>query len=87
MHTNTSKQILTPLAEAVFSLILIIAESEISNSPIQDLTKLASAVDAQITNLVKIGEKIMGQSTSDDKLKEEMPKSCKEGIKKARKNF
>ena len=87
MHTNTSKQILTPLAEAVFSLILIIAESEISNSPIQDLTKLASAVGAQITNLVKIGEKIMSQSTSDDKLKEEMPKSCKEGIKKARKKF
>ena len=80
MHTVTSKQILTPLAEAVFQLILIISEADINKSAIPDLSQLAKVVDAQIVNLVSIGTKIQNQQNADEKLKLEMPKACNEGL-------
>ena len=78
MHTTTSKQILTPLAEAVFQLILIISEAEINQSAIPDLTQLAKIVDTQIVNLVSVGTKIQNQQAADEYLKIEMPKACDE---------
>lgn len=76
MHTVTSKLILTPLAEAVFQLILIISDSEINETAIPDLSQLAKVVDSQIVNLVAIGTKIQNQQNADEKLKTEMPTAC-----------
>jgi hypothetical protein len=76
MHTVTSKLILTPLAEAVFQLILIISDADINETAIPDLSQLAKVVDGQIINLVAIGTKIQNQQTADEKLQLEMPKAC-----------
>lgn len=38
MYTTTAKTILSPLAEAVGQLILIVSESEISKKALPDLT-------------------------------------------------
>lgn len=81
MHTVTSKLILTPLAEAVFQLILIISDSDINETAIPDLSQLAKVVDGQIVNLVAIGTKIQNQPSADDKLKREMPEACEMGLK------
>ncbi|KAJ3389342.1 hypothetical protein HDU92_001098 [Lobulomyces angularis] len=79
MHTSTSKQILSPLAEAVFQLILIVSEAEISKTPIPDLSQLAKIVDQQIENLVNVGNKIQNQQNADEKIKTDMPSACQEG--------
>jgi hypothetical protein len=76
MHTVTSKLILTPLADAVFQLILIISDSDINETAIPDLSTLATVVNSQIENLITIGTKIQNQQNADEKLKLEMPKAC-----------
>jgi hypothetical protein len=80
MYTKTSKQVLSPLADAVSALIVIISESEISNTATPDLTQLAKAVDTQIQNLVVVAKKIAAQPSSDAKLQKEMPEACQEGL-------
>ena len=83
MHTKSSKLVLSPLADAVSTLIMIISESEISGTATPDLSKLSQAVDAQvcltkqIKNLVNVSTKITNQSSSDSILKLQMPKGCK----------
>ncbi|KAJ3110571.1 hypothetical protein HDU96_006468 [Phlyctochytrium bullatum] len=81
MYTTTSKTILSPLAEAVTALILIISESEIKKSPMPDLTALARIVDDQVRNLVGIGKRIAEKQGSDEVLKKEMPAACDEVLK------
>ncbi|KAJ3094993.1 hypothetical protein HDU97_007360 [Phlyctochytrium planicorne] len=81
MYTATSKSILSPLAEAVTALILIISESEINKSPMPDLSALAKIVDDQIHNLVQVGKRIASQSTADEKLKSGMPEACDDVLK------
>jgi hypothetical protein len=76
MHTKSSKQVLTPLADAVAALIVIISDSEISGAPTPNLTQLSKAVDAQIKNLVSVAERITMQPTADTALKENMPVGC-----------
>jgi hypothetical protein len=80
MHTRTSKQVLAPLADAVSALIVIISESEVSQTPTPDLTQLAKAVDTQIQNLVVVAKKIAAQPSSDENLQKEMPIACQEGL-------
>ena len=79
MITATSKLILSPLAEAVSQLILIISESDMNRSPMPDLTDLAKAVHSQILNLVNVANKIKAGS-NDEQIKVEMNKGCEEGI-------
>jgi hypothetical protein len=81
MYTSTSKQILSPLAEAVFQLILTISDAEINNDPIPDLTQLARMVEDQTTNLVAVGTRIQNQASSDEAMKKDMPLACGEGKK------
>jgi hypothetical protein len=76
MHTKSSKQVLSPLADAVSALIIIISDSEISGTPTPNLTQLSKAVDTQIRNLVVVAKKIAAQPISDERLKKEMPVVC-----------
>ena len=79
MHTTTSKQILSPLAEAVSALIVIISEAEVNGSPTPDLSQLSKVVINQIQNLLHIAQKIASQPTADELLKQAMQKACQEG--------
>ncbi|KAI8834915.1 Vinculin family-domain-containing protein [Chytridium lagenaria] len=81
MHTTTSKSVLSPLAEAVTALILIISEAEISKTPMPDLSALAKIVDDQIRSLVGIGKRIAAQGNADDALRNGMPEACEEVLK------
>ncbi|KAJ3285688.1 hypothetical protein HK104_009373 [Borealophlyctis nickersoniae] len=76
MHTTTSKAVLTPLADAVSQLIVIVSDSETEGTAMPDLSALATAVDAQIANLVGVGRKIQAQPSADETLKKEMPVAC-----------
>lgn len=80
MHTVTAKLILSPLAEAITQLILIVSESENKKTHLPDLTALAKVVKEQITNLVTIGSKIGSQPNADDILRLKMPLACEEGL-------
>jgi hypothetical protein len=79
MYTATSKAVLSPLADAVTSLILIISESEIHKTPMPDLSNLASAVDDQIKNLVNVASRSLNSPSSDERLRREMPEACEIG--------
>ena len=80
MHTKTAASVLRPLADAVTALILIISDSEITETPTPDLTKLSQAVDSQIKNLVNVARKIMDQVGADPILKNSMPSACNHGM-------
>ncbi len=79
MFTVTTKQILSPLADAVSQLIVIVSECEINNSAMPDLTSLAKNVSENIGNLVNIALHIQSQPNADEQVKDEMPKACNEG--------
>ena len=79
MYTQTTKQILAPVADAVSQLLVVKADAEINNTPMQDLTEVATVVDAQAQNLVGIG-KSMAESSDDAQLKQEMPSACDESM-------
>ncbi|RKO92004.1 Vinculin family-domain-containing protein [Blyttiomyces helicus] len=79
MHTTTSKAVLSPLADAVTALIVIVSDAEATGGAIPNLTALGAEVDRQIANLVAIGKKIEGQPSADEQLKKEMPKACADG--------
>jgi vinculin len=79
MFTVTTKQILSPLADAVSQLIVNVSECEINNTAMPDLTPLAKNVSENIDNLVAIALRIQNQSNADEIVKEEMPKACHEG--------
>ncbi|KAI8896423.1 Vinculin family-domain-containing protein [Globomyces pollinis-pini] len=76
MHTKTSKQVLSPLADAVSALIVIISDSEISGAATPDLTQLSKAVQAQIQNLIIVAKKIANQPSVDESIKVAMPIAC-----------
>ncbi|KAJ3187897.1 hypothetical protein HDU85_006290 [Gaertneriomyces sp. JEL0708] len=76
MHTKTSKAVLSPLADAVSTLIVIVSEAETEGSPMPDLSALGANVEAQIANLVKVGQSIQSMPSSDEQLKREMPVAC-----------
>ncbi|KND00678.1 uncharacterized protein SPPG_03801 [Spizellomyces punctatus DAOM BR117] len=82
MHTTTSKTVLSPLAEAVSSLIVIVSDAETEGTPMPDLSALASGVESQIANLVSVGKKIQDQPSADEIMKRDMPLAC-EGVTKA----
>ncbi|KAJ3260967.1 hypothetical protein HK103_006922 [Boothiomyces macroporosus] len=78
MHTKTSKQVLSPLADAVSALIIIISDSDINSTPTPDLSQLSKAVESQIQNLIVVAKKITNQPTADLTLKELMPLACQQ---------
>jgi hypothetical protein len=79
MHTVTSKQILSPVADAISQLIVLNAEAEMSNAPIPDLTGVAEAVADQVDKLVEVGLSMI--EYGDKELKDEMPSACTEGMR------
>ncbi|KAI8928410.1 Vinculin family-domain-containing protein [Entophlyctis helioformis] len=78
MFTKTSKQVLSPLAEAVSALIVIISDAEVNGTPTPDLSQLSKAVDAQVANLLGVADKIVAQPSADAALKADMPGVCAE---------
>ncbi|KAI8818931.1 Vinculin/alpha-catenin [Fimicolochytrium jonesii] len=83
MHTNTSKAVLAPLADAVSSLIVIVSDAETEGTPMPNLSPLAAGVEAQIANLVGVGRKIEAQPSADAQLKADMPRACADVTKAA----
>lgn len=79
MITKTSKAVLTPLADAVTALIVIISDSEIAGTPTPDLSQLSKVVDAQIKNLTVVANKITMQPNADPALKITMQIACTAG--------
>ncbi|KAI9206152.1 Vinculin family-domain-containing protein [Polychytrium aggregatum] len=73
MHTKTSRQVLSPLADAVTGLIGVVSECEINDTGLPDLSQVALVVDEQIKNLVGIGRKIQEGPSADETFKKEMP--------------
>lgn len=78
MLTKTAKVVLLPLADAVSALIIVISDSQISSSPVPNLSPLASAVDGQISNLVRVAVRITQQASADQNLQACMPPACKQ---------
>ncbi|KAI8911368.1 Vinculin/alpha-catenin [Powellomyces hirtus] len=83
MHTTTSKAVLTPLADAVSSLIVIVSDAETDGTAMPNLNPLAKGVEAQIANLVNVGKRIEGQPNADAQLKRDMPVACGDVTKSA----
>jgi hypothetical protein len=80
MHTSTAKAVLAPLADAVSSLIVMVSESEINQTPLPDLVNLSRVVFDQVKNLADVASKISLQATADEQLRREMPSAASEGI-------
>jgi len=75
MHTASSRQILSPVADAISQLIIVSSDAETYNTPMQDLTEVATVVNSQAENLVQIGQSMLA-SSNDEQLKHEMPQAC-----------
>ncbi|KAK5670752.1 hypothetical protein QVD99_002523 [Batrachochytrium dendrobatidis] len=78
MFTKTSKQVLSPLAESVSALIVIISDSELNGTPIPDLSQLSLALESQLANLLNVATKIVEQQMADVQIKKDMPGACEE---------
>ncbi|KAL2918920.1 hypothetical protein HK105_201754 [Polyrhizophydium stewartii] len=78
MFTRTAKQILSPLAESVSALIVIISDSEANGTPTPDLSQLSKAVETQLGNMLRIAKEIGGQPGADAELRAAMPGACDE---------
>ncbi|KAI8593742.1 Vinculin/alpha-catenin [Geranomyces variabilis] len=83
MHTTTSKAVLTPLADAVSALIVIVSDAETDSTAMPNLSPLARGVEGQIANLVNVGKKIEAQPSADAVLQRDMPKACADVTKSA----
>ncbi|KAJ3158520.1 hypothetical protein HDU86_002745 [Geranomyces michiganensis] len=83
MHTTTSKAVLTPLADAVSTLIVIVSDAETDSTAMPNLSPLARGVEGQIANLVNVGKKIEAQPSADAVLQRDMPKACADVTKSA----
>jgi hypothetical protein len=79
MLTKTSKEILGTLSNVVEQLLTILSNYEAKKTPIPNLTDLSAGVQAQVVNLSLVGDKIVKQSNSDEKLKKGMPAAAKLG--------
>jgi hypothetical protein len=77
MYTQTSKEILEPVAEAISSLLILNYEADAQNLSLPDLTDSAAVVETQAQNLVNIGRSLL--DSGDDELRTNMPPTCETG--------
>ncbi|KAM6956781.1 vinculin-like isoform 3-T3 [Aplochiton taeniatus] len=71
-HTKTIESILEPVAQQISHLVIMHEEGEVDGKAIPDLTVPVAAVQAAVSNLVRVGKETV-QTTEDQVLKRDMP--------------
>ncbi|XP_032868536.1 vinculin isoform X3 [Amblyraja radiata] len=71
-HTKTIESILEPVAQQISHLVIMHEEGEVDGKAIPDLTGPVVAVQAAVSNLVKVGKETV-QTTEDQVMKRDMP--------------
>ncbi|XP_067395251.1 vinculin isoform X3 [Emydura macquarii macquarii] len=70
-HTRTIESILEPVAQQISHLVIMHEEGEVDGKAIPDLTAPVAAVQAAVSNLVRVGKETV-QTTDDQILKRDM---------------
>ncbi|XP_019902797.3 vinculin isoform X2 [Esox lucius] len=71
-HTKTIEGILEPVAQQISHLVIMHEEGEVDGKAIPDLTVPVAAVQAAVSNLVRVGKETV-QTTEDQVMKRDMP--------------
>ncbi|KAM9772760.1 vinculin a isoform X3 [Syngnathus typhle] len=71
-HTKTIESILEPVAQQISHLVIMHEEGEVDGKAIPDLTAPVAAVQAAVSNLVRVGKETV-QTTDDQIMKRDMP--------------
>ncbi|KAM9847365.1 vinculin-like isoform 2-T2 [Aulostomus maculatus] len=71
-HTKTIESILEPVAQQISHLVIMHEEGEVDGKAIPDLTVPVVAVQAAVSNLVRVGKETV-QTTEDQVMKRDMP--------------
>ncbi|XP_063047731.1 vinculin-like isoform X4 [Engraulis encrasicolus] len=71
-HTKTIESILEPVAQQISNLVIMHEEGEVDGKAIPDLTGPVAAVQAAVSNLVRVGKETV-QTTEDQIMKRDMP--------------
>ncbi|XP_056292240.1 vinculin-like isoform X1 [Pseudoliparis swirei] len=71
-HTKTIESILEPVAQQISHLVIMHEEGEVDGKAIPDLTVPVAAVQAAVSNLVRVGKDTV-QTTEDQVMKRDMP--------------
>ncbi|XP_043911599.1 vinculin [Protopterus annectens] len=71
-HTKTIESILEPVALQISQLVIMHEEGEVDGKAIPDLTAPVAAVQAAVSNLVRVGKETV-QTTEDQLMKRDMP--------------
>ncbi|KAF3853680.1 hypothetical protein F7725_014368 [Dissostichus mawsoni] len=71
-HTKTIESILEPVAQQISHLVIMHEEGEVDGKAIPDLTTPVAAVQAAVSNLVRVGRETV-QTTEDQIMKRDMP--------------
>uniref|UniRef100_W5MAE7 Vinculin n=1 Tax=Lepisosteus oculatus TaxID=7918 RepID=W5MAE7_LEPOC len=70
-HTKTIESILEPVAQQISHLVIMHEEGEVDGKAIPDLTGPVAAVQAAVSNLVRVGKETV-QTTEDQIMKRDM---------------
>uniref|UniRef100_A0A8C9YPC8 Vinculin n=1 Tax=Sander lucioperca TaxID=283035 RepID=A0A8C9YPC8_SANLU len=70
-HTKTIESILEPVAQQISHLVIMHEEGEVDGKAIPDLTAPVAAVQAAVSNLVRVGKETV-QTTEDQIMKRDM---------------
>ncbi|KAJ3610258.1 hypothetical protein NHX12_022352 [Muraenolepis orangiensis] len=82
-HTKTIESILEPVAQQISHLVIMHEEGEVDGKAIPDLTVPVAAVQAAVSNLVRVGKETV-QTTEDQLMKRDMVEnSCSKLVKAA----
>ncbi|KAL7856460.1 hypothetical protein SRHO_G00153590, partial [Serrasalmus rhombeus] len=71
-HTKTIESILEPVAQQISHLVIMHEEGEVDGKAIPDLSAPVAAVQAAVSNLVRVGKETV-QTTEDAIMKRDMP--------------
>ncbi|XP_043958205.1 vinculin isoform X2 [Gambusia affinis] len=71
-HTKTIESILEPVAQQISHLVIMHEEGEVDGKAIPDLSAPVAAVQAAVSNLVRVGKDTV-QTTEDQIMKRDMP--------------
>ncbi|XP_051958829.1 vinculin b isoform X1 [Xyrauchen texanus] len=71
-HTKTIESILEPVAQQISHLVIMHEEGEVDGKAIPDLTAPVLAVQAAVSNLVRVGKETV-QTTEDAIMRRDMP--------------
>ncbi|XP_015799679.3 vinculin isoform X5 [Nothobranchius furzeri] len=71
-HTKTIESILEPVAQQISHLVIMHEEGEVDGKAIPDLSVPVAAVQAAVSNLVRVGKETV-QTTEDQLMKRDMP--------------